>query len=303
MSDRQARWIFLGIATSVPLALLAILIFLGKASLPAFERFGFGFFTGTTWDQVNETFGALPVIYGTLVSSLLALLFSAPVSITAALFLTEIAPKKISQTVGFLIEMLAAIPSVVYGLWGIFVLVPFNRDVIEPWLLNHFGSLPVVGALFSGAPFGVGILAAGMILAIMIAPTITSIAREVFRSIPRLEKEAALALGATRFEMIRIAVIKSSKSGLVGAISLGLARALGETMAVTMLIGNRAQITASLFEPGQTMASVLANEYAEAMNPLHVSSLLAVGFTLFIVTLIMNFFTRLLVGKQKGQRP
>jgi phosphate transport system permease protein len=207
----------------------------------------------------------------------------------------------VANAVGFLVQMLAAIPSVVYGLWGVFVLAPWLRVSIEPFLSKHLGFLP----FFQGAPYGVGMLAAGIILAIMITPTVSSISREVFSAIPRSQREAALALGATRWEMMRIAVLRSSKAGVIGAIMLGLGRALGETMAVTMVIGNRASISASLFAPSQTMASVLANEYAEATSDIHLSALAAIGFSLFLVTFILNGLARLLVWRMtrlKGTR-
>jgi phosphate transport system permease protein len=250
---------------------------------------------------VQEEFGALPVIFGTLVSSLIAVAIAGPLSIGIALFLNEIAPKRVSDAVGFLVQMLAAIPSVVYGLWGIFVLAPWLRTVVEPTLSKHLGFLP----LFQGAPYGVGMLAAGVILSIMITPTISSITREVFSAVPRGQREAALALGATRWEMMRLSVLRASRPGVIGAIILGLGRALGETMAVTMVIGNRASISASLFAPSQTMASVLANEYAEATSDMHLSALAAIGFSLFLVTVVLNSLARVLVWRMtrlKGAR-
>jgi phosphate transport system permease protein len=278
---------------SVLLLLLAIGFFLAKGAWPAFEAFGFSFLTSTDWDPVNESFGALPVIFGTVVSSLLAMLIATPLSVGVALFLNELAPRRIARLVGFLVEMLAAIPSVVYGLWGIFVLAPWLRSTVEPALGHTLGFLP----FFQGPAYGVGMLAAGLILAIMVTPTVSSICREVFRAIPVTQREAALALGATRWEAMRIAVLASAKSGIVGAVILGLGRAVGETMAVTMVIGNRSAISASLFAPAQTMASVLANEYAEASSDLHLAALIEVGFVLFLVTFFMNGIARLLVRR------
>ena len=273
-------------------ALLAlIVIFLAKGALPAIHKFGFSFLRGTDWDPVRESFGALPVIFGTVFSSFIAILLAAPLSVGVALFLNELAPNRIARIVGFLVEMLAAIPSVVYGLWGIFVLAPLLRVYVEPALGKTLGFLP----LFRGAPYGLGMLAAGVILAIMIIPTIASISREIFRAIPRVQREAALGLGATRWEMMKLAVLKSSKTGIFGAVTLGLGRALGETMAVTMLIGNRAEISASLFAPGQTMASVIANEYSEATGDVHLASLILVGLSLFGVTFVINSLARLMV--------
>lgn len=282
-------------ALSIAIAglLVMVAVFLWIRSMPAFGKFGAGFLTTSVWDPVQETYGALPVIFGTLVSSLVAVLIAAPLSIGIALFLNEIAPKRVSNAVGFLVQMLAAIPSVVYGLWGVFVLAPWLRTTVEPALAKSFGFLP----FFQGPPYGVGMLAAGIILAIMITPTISSISREVFSAVPRAQREAALALGATRWEMMRISVLKASLPGVVGAIILGLGRALGETMAVTMVIGNRADISASLFAPAQTMASVLANEYAEATSDMHLSALAAIGFTLFLVTLLLNALARALVWR------
>jgi phosphate transport system permease protein len=271
--------------------LLGIVIYLYEASNQSISRQGIAFFASSSWDPVREEYGALPVIYGTVVSSLLALSISAPLSIAVALFLTELAPRWLGRIVGFLVEMLAAIPSVVYGLWGIFVLAPWLRTVGEPVLGAWLGFLP----FFRGAPYGVGMLAAGLILAIMIAPTIASLSREVFSAIPRMQRESALALGATRTEAITLAVLKSSKPGILGACFLGLGRALGETMAVTMVIGNRHEISASLFAPSATMASIIANEYAEATSDIHLSALAEVGLALFFVTFFMNGLARFLI--------
>jgi phosphate transport system permease protein len=282
--------------------LFAFFILLLKMSWPAFKTMGFSFFWQNEWNPVTSEFGALAFIFGTVITSILALLLAVPVSMGSALLITEISTESFRKVLGFLIEMLAAIPSVVYGLWGLFVLVPFLRNHVEPFLIDHFGFLP----LFQGAPIGVGVLAAGVILAIMITPTIASICREVFLTIPKIYKEGALALGATRWEMIHLSVIKSSVSGIFGASILGLGRALGETMAVTMVVGNRAQITASLLNPAQTMASLIANEYAEASQGLHSASLMAIGLTLLLVSLVMNSFARIIVWrverKYKGAR-
>lgn len=290
-ADRIFSWALKG--PSIGLALLLVLIagFLLRLALPAIEKQGLRFFTSSVWDPVQEIYGVLPVIYGTVVSSLMALLIAAPLSIGAALFLTEMAPRRLGRAIGFLIEMLAAIPSVVYGLWGIFVLAPWLRTTLEPFLKKTLGFLP----LFQGPPYGVGMLAAGIILAIMIIPTIASISREIFAAIPRVQREAALALGATRWEMMSLSVLKSARRGITGAMILGLGRALGETMAVTMVIGNRHEISASLFAPGSTMASVIANEYTEATSEAHVSALVATGLTLFFVTFVINGLARLFI--------
>jgi phosphate transport system permease protein len=293
-------WIFgAGVRTfALGLVILLILIssYLFQAAWPAFKTFQWEFFTRSMWDPVQERFGIAPVIYGTLMSSLIALLIATPVSIGAALFLEEYVPPKISKTIGFLIEMLTAIPSVVYGLWGFFVLVPFLRTTGEPFLQKVLGFLPI----FQGTPFGVGMLAAGLILSFMITPTLFTLSREIFKTTPSHLKEAALALGATRWEMIRIAVLNNARSGLGGALLLALGRALGETMAVTMVIGNRSQISSSLFAPSQSMASIIANEYVEATSDLHLAALMGVGLSLFFITFITNCLGNLLL-KAKGQ--
>ena len=260
-------------------------------SWPAIRAFGLRFLVTSHWDPVAGEFGALPFIYGTLVSSLLALLIAVPLSLGAAIFLAELAPAWIRPPVAFLIEMLAAVPSVVYGLWGIFVLVPWLRDWVQPPLGRALGFLP----LFQGPPYGIGMLAAGLILAIMVVPYITSVSREVLLAVPGSQREAALGLGATRWETTRIAVLRYGRSGLIGAILLGLGRALGETMAVTMVIGNRPEIAASLFAPGYTMASVLANEFTEATSDLYVSALVEIGLLLLVVTVLVNGLARVLV--------
>src|SRR5262249_21841009 len=258
--------------------------------------FGWRFLVTSTWDPVAGTFGALPFVYGTLVSSLLALAIAVPLSLGAAIYLAELAPFWIRPPIAFLIEMLAAVPSVVYGLWGIFVLVRFRRAWAEPRLGRSLGFLP----LFRGAPYGVGMLAAGLILAIMVVPYITSVSRDVLMAVPNAQREAALGLGATRWEATRIAVLRYGRSGLVGAILLGLGRALGETMAVTMVIGNRPEVAVSLFSPGYTMASVIANEFTEATSDLYVSALVEIGLLLLFVTIIVNALARLLVWSVGG---
>jgi phosphate transport system permease protein len=251
---------------------------------------------------VRETFGALPFVYGTLLSSLVALVIAVPLGIGAAIYLAELAPFGIRSPIGFLIELLAAVPSVVYGLWGIFVLAPFLRNWVEPFLGKSLGFLP----LFQGPPFGVGMLAAGVVLAIMTVPFIATVSREVLLAVPNTQREAAQALGATRWETTWIAVLRYGRSGLVGAVLLGLGRALGETMAVTMVIGNRPEIALSLFAPGYTMASVLANEFTEATSDVYLSALVYIGLLLLVVTMTVNSLARLLVwtvgGSVKGIR-
>ena len=254
------------------------------------EKFGWGFIFSSDWNPVKEEFGALPFIYGTIVSSLLALLISLPISIGVAVFLSEVVHKSVRTPISFLIEILAAIPSIIYGFWGIFVLAPFIRSTIQPFLQSTLGFLP----FFQGPAYGTGLLTASIILAIMITPIISSITRDVLKAIPVSQREAAYALGATKWEAIKMALL-NARSGILGGAVLGLGRAIGETMAVTMVIGNKAQIKASLFEPAYSMASVIANEFAEASGRIHISSLIEVGLILFGVTFIINSLARLLI--------
>jgi phosphate transport system permease protein len=274
------------------LATLVLIVYeLMARSGPSWHAFGFKFFSGHDWDPVNERFGAMPFIYGTLVSSLLALLIAVPLSIGVAVFTTEMCPIALRGPLSFFVELLAAIPSVVYGLWAIFVLVPLLSHYIEPFLARTFGWT----GLFVGPPYGISMLAAGIILAVMIIPIISSITREVLMVVPQHQREAVLALGATRWEMIRVGVLRNARAGIMGGIILGLGRALGETMAVTMVIGNRPEIAKSLFAPGYTMASVLANEFSEATGDVYLSSLIEIGLALFLVTIVVNALARLLV--------
>jgi phosphate transport system permease protein len=282
------------------LATLALIVYeLVLRSGASWHAFGFKFFVGHDWDPVNEQFGALPFIFGTLVSSLVALIIAVPLSIGVAVFTTEMCPRSLRGPLSFFVELLAAIPSVVYGLWAIFVLVPILSNYVEPFLGRTLGWT----GLFSGAPYGIGMLAAGIILAIMIIPIISSITREVLSVVPQHQREAALALGATRWEMIRVAVLRNARAGIMGGIILGLGRALGETMAVTMVIGNRPEIAKSLFAPGYTMASVLANEFSEATGDVYLSSLIEIGLALFLVTIVVNALARLLVWTVTGGQP
>lgn len=255
-------------------------------------RYGWSFVAGTTWDPVFDVYGALPFIWGTLVSSFVALVIAVPLSLGVGIYLSEIARPRIRRIVEFFIDILAAIPSVVYGLWGIFVLVPFVRDYVQPFLMKVLGFLPI----FQGVPYGYGMLTAGIILAIMILPIITSLTREALNAVPNHQREAGMALGATRWEMIRYAVLPYNKSGLIAAIVLGLGRALGETMAVTMVIGNQPMISKSLFMPGQTIASLIANEFAEASGGIYLSVLIELGLLLFAITFMLNVCTRWLVS-------
>ncbi|MGH8573091.1 MAG: phosphate ABC transporter permease subunit PstC [Gammaproteobacteria bacterium] len=291
--DRIFRALLTLGALAIPV-LLAFLVFeLWSGSRLAIEKFGLGFVRSSTWDPVAEEFGAFPLIFGTLISSLLALVIAVPLSLGVAIYLTEFAPRIIRQPVAFLIGLLAAIPSVVYGLWGIFVLIPILRTSVFPFLRNTLGFLP----LFQGAIYGPSMLAAGIILAIMVMPYVMSVSREVLLAVPNTQREAALALGATRWEAVITTVVPYARSGIVGAIILGLGRALGETMAVTMLIGNRHEIAASLFAPGYTMAAAIANEFSEAVGDMHLSALAYVAFLLFLVTVVVNAGARLLIWR------
>ena len=289
--DRVFKFLMLlcGLAVLATLGLIVYQLVLRSGI--SWHAFGFKFFAGHDWDPVNEQFGALPFIYGTLVSSFLALLIAVPLAIGVAVFTTEMCPPRLRGPLSFFVELLAAIPSVVYGLWAIFVLVPILSNYVEPFLSRTLGWT----GLFTGAPYGISMLAAGIILAIMIIPIISSITREVLMVVPQHQREAALALGATRWEMIRVGVLRNARAGIMGGIILGLGRALGETMAVTMVIGNRPEIAKSLFAPGYTMASVLANEFSEATGDVYLSALIEIGLALFLVTIVVNALARLLV--------
>jgi len=266
-------------------------------SWTSIKEFGLGFLTSDVWDPVFNEYGALPFIYGTVASSLIALLIAVPLSLGVAIFLSEIAPVRIRKIVGFFVEVLASIPSVIYGLWGVFVLIPLIRRV-QPAVQSLLGFIP----LFQGPPFGYSLIAAGIILAIMIIPTITSLSRDALNAVPNHQREASLALGATRWETIRRVVLPYNKSGIIAAVMLGLGRALGETMAVTMVIGNHPQIDLSLFMPAQTMASLIANEFSEATDAIHLSALVEIGLILFLVTFTLNIIARLVIKpiKTKG---
>jgi phosphate transport system permease protein len=290
-----ADQVFRGLVVFCALAVMAVvglIIFeLLRESRPSMVKFGLKFLTKQVWDPVAEDFGALPFIYGTIVSSIVALVIAVPLSVGTALFLTELCPRRLRAVLSLLVELLSAIPSVIYGLWGIFVLSPFLRLHVQPFLAKYFGWT----GLFSGPKYGWGMLAAGVVLAIMILPIIASITREVVTAVPRVQREAALALGATRWEMLRMAVLRNARPGIFGAIILGLGRALGETMAVTMVIGNRPEIARSLFAPGHTLASVIANEFTEAVGATYLSALVEMALVLFVLTLIVNALARLLV--------
>lgn len=282
-------------ALVIPTLLVLLAIVIAWASAPAVRTAGTDLIVGGTWDVANKKFGAFPALVGTLLSSLIALVLATPLALAAAILTAELAPRWIRTTLSFLIDLLAAIPSVVYGLWGVFVIVPLLRQYLMPFVTGtlHLDAL----GIFSGPAYGPSLLAAGIVLAIMILPYIASVLREVLSAVPQAQREAALALGATRWEMIRDAVLPFARSGLVGGVMLGLGRALGETMAVTMVIGNRNSIPDSLFDPAYTVASLLANEFSEASGALHLSALMAVAGVLLLTTLLVNAFARWLVWR------
>ena len=288
--DAVFRVLMLLVALFMVGVVVAMVVALAAESMPSIRQFGFKFLTSQTWDPIKGHFGALPFIYGTVASSLIALLISVPFSLGIAIFLVEQAPQYLARPIGFLVELLAAIPSVVYGLWGIFVLAPFLREYVQPPLARTLGWLP----LFQGSITGFGLLTGGIILAIMVTPIISAVVRDVLTAVPGSQREAALALGATKWEMIRVVLVNGAP-GIAGAVILGLGRALGETMAVTMVIGNRPEISLSLFDPSYSIASAIANEFTEATGDLYISSLVELGLILFLVTFIVNGIARVLV--------
>jgi phosphate transport system permease protein len=292
-SDRIYRRVLTTFALALPLLIVIILGVLFVEAWPAIKRFGASFPVTSTWDPVAELYGAAPMIFGTLASSLLALLIAVPLALSVAIFLSEFSPRWLRQPVAFLVELLAAIPSVVYGMWGIFVLIPFLRSYIVPPLKAVFGWTPFLQGVF----YGNSLLAGGVILAIMIVPYIAAVSREVLLAVPTSQREAALAMGATRWEAVRSAVLPYGRAGLIGAVILGLGRALGETMAVTMVIGNRHDISLSALQPAYTMAAAIANEFSEATTGMYQSALMEVGLILFVLTVAVNAIARILIWR------
>ena len=288
------------------LVLLAgIIVSLVYGSLPAMQRFGFGFLVHSDWNPVTERFGALVPIVGTLVTSAIALLIGVPVSFGIALFLTELSPPWLKRPLGTAVELLAAIPSIIYGMWGLFVLAPLFADYLQPWLIKTIGAAPLIGALFKGPPQGIGVLTAGFVLAIMVIPFIASVMRDVFDVVPPVLKESAYGIGCTTWEVVRNIVLPYTRIGVIGGIMLGLGRALGETMAVTFLIGNAHQLSASILAPGNSIASALANEFTEAVGEVYTSALIELGLILFVITLIVLALAKLLLlqlAKGEGRR-
>ena len=281
--------------------LLAIIVALYFGAEPAIQAFGWNFFTSAKWDPVANQFGGLVAIYGTLVTSAIALIIAVPVSFGIALFLTEISPLFLRGPLGVAMELLAAIPSIIYGMWGLFVFAPFFAKNIQPWVQEKFGNIPVIGSLFQGPPMGIGMLTAGLILAIMVIPFISAVMRDTFKIVPAMLKESAYGLGATKWEVASKVILPHTKIGVVGGILLGLARALGETMAVTFVIGNAHELSPSLFMPGNTISSALANEFTEAVGSLYTASLIELGLILFMITFVVLACARLLLYYLKKQ--
>ena len=300
---RAARldWTFRGatrvFAAAVLALVAAILTVLAVGAWPAFERFGPGFLASSEWNPVTERFGALIPIVGTLVTSAIAMLIAVPVSFGIALFITEMAPPWLKRPVGIAVELLAAIPSIIYGMWGLFVFAPLFADYVQPWVTDHLGAWPVVGVLFQGPPMGIGMFTAGLILSIMVIPFIAAVMRDVFEVVPPVLKESAYGLGATTWEVVRNVVLPYARVGVVGGIMLGLGRALGETMAVTFVIGNAHELSASLLMPGNTISSTLANEFTEAVGEMYTSSLVALGLILFGITAVVLALAKLMLAR------
>jgi len=282
--DKVYGWLTWGCAIGVLVILGGVIVSLFIGSMPALREFGFSFVTEQRWNPVTEKFGALAPIYGTVVTSFIAMLIAVPVGLMIAVFLTELCPKMLRRPIGIAIELLAGIPSIIYGIWGLFVFAPFLQDTLQPALITIFGNVPVLSSVFEGPPYGIGVLTAGLILAIMVLPFITSISRDVFEAVPPVLKEAAYGLGCTTWEVVRYVVLPYTRVGVIGGVMLGLGRALGETMAVTFVIGNAHRISSSLIAPGTTISATIANEFTEAVGDLYTSSLIALGLILFVIT-------------------
>jgi phosphate transport system permease protein len=300
---RAARldWTFRGatrvFALAVLILVVAIVAALAFGAWPALNRFGFGFLASSEWNPVTERFGALVPIVGTLVTSAIAMLIAIPVSFGIALFITEMAPPWLKRPVGIAVELLAAVPSIIYGMWGLFVFAPLFAEHVQPWVTEHLGAWPLVGALFQGPPMGIGVFSAGLILSVMVIPFISAVMRDVFEVVPAVLRESAYGLGATTWEVVRNVVLPYARVGVVGGIMLGLGRAMGETMAVTFVIGNAHELSASLFMPGNTISSTLANEFTEAVGEMYTSSLVALGLVLFGITAVVLALAKLMLAR------
>ena len=292
LADAGFRALTCTAAVGVLVILGGVIIALIEGSLPALRTFGFGFLFEEVWNPVTEKFGALAPIYGTVVTSIIAMLIAVPVGLLIAMFLTELCPLWLRRPIGIAVELLAGIPSIIYGIWGLFVFAPFLQGTVQPFLIDTFGNIPVLGNLFAGPPYGIGVLTAGLILAIMVLPFITSISRDVFEAVPGVLKEAAYGVGCTTWEAVWYVVFPFARVGVVGAVMLGLGRALGETMAVTFVIGNAHKISASIIAPGTTISATIANEFTEAVGDLYTSSLVALGLILFVITFIVLAIAR-----------
>ena len=287
LGDSIFRWLTLAAAVAVLVLLSGVIISLIQGSLPALQAFGFNFLIDDRWNPVTEKFGAVAPIYGTIVTSFLGMLIAVPVGLFISMFLTELCPMWLRRPIGIAIELLAGIPSIIYGIWGLFVFAPFLQQTLQPFLIDLFGPIPVLSSLFAGPPYGIGVLTAGLILAIMVLPFITSISREVFESVPAVLKEAAYGIGCSTWEVVRYVVLPYTRVGVIGGVMLGLGRALGETMAVTFVIGNAHRVSASILAPGTTISATIANEFTEAVGDLYTSALIALGLILFVITFIV----------------
>ncbi len=292
LGDRVFRYLTLGAAILVLLLLSGVIVSLAWGSIPALRTFGFGFLISQSWNPVTDKYGALPAIYGTIVTSLIAMLIAVPVGLMIAVFLTELCPQWLRRPVGIAIELLAGIPSIIYGIWGLFIFAPFLQATLQPLLIDTIGHAPLIGAVFAGPPYGIGVLTSSLILAIMVLPFITSITRDVFEAVPTVLKEAAYGLGCTRWEVVRNVVLPYCRVGVIGGVMLALGRALGETMAVTFVIGNAHRISASILAPGTTISATIANEFTEAVGDLYTSALIALGLILFVITFIVLAMAR-----------
>jgi phosphate transport system permease protein len=301
LGDALFRGTTRGFAIGVLALLYGVLVALAIGSIPAIRAFGFGFLWSESWNPVKHLFGALPAIYGTVLTSAIALLLAVPIGLGIAVFLTELCPPVLRRPIGVLIELLAAIPSIIYGIWGLFVLAPVLQSAVQPALVATLGRVPFFGALFAGPPLGLGILTAGFILAVMVVPFIASISRDVFLTVPAVLRESAYGMGATTAEVVRQIVLPYTRVGVVGGIMLGLGRALGETMAVTFVIGNAHRIKASLLAPGTTISATLANEFTEAVDDLYTASLIELGLILFVITFIVLAAARLMLMRLEGR--
>ncbi len=295
LGDTAFRHITRLAAVTVLIILGGIIVSLVIGSWPALRQFGFGFLTTEVWNPVTEQFGAISPIYGTVVTSLIAMLIAVPVGLFIALFLTELCPMWLRRPIGIAIELLAGIPSIIYGIWGLFVFAPFLQQYVQPFLINVFGNVPVLSTVFEGPPYGIGVLTAGLILAIMVLPFITSISRDVFDAVPPMLKESAYGLGCTTWEVARYVVLPFTRVGVIGGVMLALGRALGETMAVTFVIGNAHRISGSILAPGTTISATIANEFTEAVGDLYTSSLIALGLILFCITFIVLACARIML--------